>query len=173
MKHLYVGGALGLFLLLAAVMGAVTEASAKVGVIDTQEVLRDSRAAKDARAILLEDLKEKSGLFSKKQDEVRLLEEELKIKGDKMEESERRGKTDLLSREVKNLQRLKDDLEEELNRKNVELTQRILEEVLEILKEFRKKNKFSLILEKKTVVSHDEGIDITKDIIKLYDARKK
>jgi len=39
--------------------------------------------------------------------------------------------------------------------------------------EFRKKNKFSLILEKKTVVSHDEGIDITKDIIKLYDARKK
>jgi Skp family chaperone for outer membrane proteins len=136
MKHLCTGGALGLFLVLAAVIGAVTEASAKVGIIDTQEVLRDSRAAKDARAILLEDLKEKSSLFNKKQDELRLLEEEL-------------------------------------NRKNVELTQRILEEVGEIINEFRKKNKFSLILETKTVVSHDEGIDITKDIIKLYDARKK
>jgi outer membrane protein len=173
MKLLYRVGALGLFFLLAALIGIVTEASAKVGVIDTQEVLRESKAAKDARAILLEDLKEKSGLFSKKQDEARLLEEELKIKGEKMDESERRGKTDLLSREVKNLQRLKADLEEELNRKNVDLTQRILVEVGEIVNEFRKKNKFSLILEKKTVVSHDEGIDITKDIIKLYDARKK
>ena len=81
MKHLCMVGALALILVLCAVIGIATEASAKVGVIDTQEVLRDSRAAKDARAILLEDLKEKSGLFSKKQDEVRLLEEELKIKG--------------------------------------------------------------------------------------------
>jgi outer membrane protein len=173
MKHLCMVGALALILVLGAVIGIATEASAKVGIIDTQEVLRDSRAAKDARAILLEDLKEKSGLFSRKQDEVRLLEEELKIKGEKMEGSERRGKTELLSREVKNLQRFKDDLEEELNKKNVELTQRILVEVGEIVNEYRKKNKFSLILEKKTVVSHDEGIDITKDIIKLYDARKK
>jgi Skp family chaperone for outer membrane proteins len=43
----------------------------------------------------------------------------------------------------------------------------------EIIRDFRKKEKFTFILEKKTVVAHDEGIDITTDVIKLYDARKK
>jgi len=45
MKHLCIGGALALILVLGAVIGTATEASAKVGIIDTQEVLRDSRAA--------------------------------------------------------------------------------------------------------------------------------
>lgn len=173
MKKVLIKSALWVSVFALAAFATVWAASVKIGVIDTQQVLRDSKAAKHARDILLEDLKEKRGLFNRKQDEVRLLEEELKVKGEKMEETERREKTDLLSKEIKNLQRLKTDLEEELNKKNVELTQKILEDVGEIIKDFKKKEKFTLILEKKTVVTHDDGIDITGDIIKLYDSKKK
>jgi outer membrane protein len=145
----------------------------KIGVIDTQEVLKDSKAAKKARTLLMDELNEKRSVFGRKQDEVRLLEEEIKIKGDGMTESQRREKNDQLGREVKNLQRLKTDLEEELNKKNVDLTQKILQEVSDVVKEFMKKEKYSLILEKKSVVSSDEAIDITEKIIRLYDSKKK
>lgn len=148
-------------------------ADVKIGVIDTQEVLKESKAAKKARTLLMDELNEKRSVFSKKQDEVRLLEEEIKIKGDGMTESQRREKNDQLGREVKNLQRLKTDLEEELNKKNVDLTQKILQEVSDVVKEFMKKEKYTLILEKKSVVSSDEAIDITEKILRLYDAKKK
>lgn len=148
-------------------------ADVKIGIIDTQEVLKESKAAKKARTLLMDELNEKRSVFSKKQDEVRLLEEEIKIKGDGMTESQRREKNDQLGREVKNLQRLKTDLEEELNKKNVDLTQKILQEVSNVIKDFMKKEKYTLILEKKSVVSSDEAIDITDKIIRLYDAKKK
>jgi outer membrane protein len=148
-------------------------ADVKIGIIDTQEVLKESKAAKKARTLLMDELNEKRSVFSRKQDEVRLLEEEIKIKGDGMTESQRREKNDQLGREVKNLQRLKTDLEEELNKKNVDLTQKILQEVSDVIKEFMKKEKYTLILEKKSVVSSDEAIDITEKILRLYDAKKK
>ncbi len=148
-------------------------ADVKIGVIDTQEVLKESKAAKKARTLLMDELNEKRSVFSRKQDEVRLLEEEIKIKGDGMTESQRREKNDQLGREVKNLQRLKTDLEEELNKKNVDLTRKILQEVGDVVKEFMKKEKYSLILEKKIVVISDEAIDITEKIIRLYDSKKK
>jgi outer membrane protein len=148
-------------------------ADVKIGIIDTQEVLKESKAAKKARTLLMDELNEKRSVFSRKQDEVRLLEEEIKIKGDGMTESQRREKNDQLGREVKNLQRLKTDLEEELNKKNVDLTQKILQEVSDVIKGFMKKEKYTLILEKKSVVSSDEAIDITEKILRLYDAKKK
>jgi len=134
---------------------------------------KESKAAKKARTLLMDELNEKRSVFGRKQDEVRLLEEEIKIKGDGMTESQRREKNDQLGREVKNLQRLKTDLEEELNKKNVDLTQKILQEVSDVIKEFMKKEKYTLILEKKSVVSSDEAIDITEKILRLYDAKKK
>lgn len=148
-------------------------ADVKIGIIDTQEVMKESKAAKKARTLLMDELNEKRSVFGRKQDEVRLLEEEIKIKGDGMTESQRREKNDQLAREVKNLQRLKTDLEEELNKKNVDLTQKILQEVSDVVKEFMKKEKYTLILEKKSVVSSDEAIDITEKILRLYDAKKK
>lgn len=148
-------------------------ADVKIGIIDTQEVMKESKAARKARTLLMDELNEKRSVFSRKQDEVRLLEEEIKIKGDGMTESQRREKNDQLAREVKNLQRLKTDLEEELNKKNVDLTQKILQEVSDVVKEFMKKEKYTLILEKKSVVSSDEAIDITERILRLYDAKKK
>jgi outer membrane protein len=153
-------------------LGPTWAASLKIGVIDTDKILRESVAAKNARAVLLDDLKEKRALFTEKQQEVGALEEELRDHGKEMSEPERKEKTDALSKELKNLKRLKDDLEEELNKKNVELTQKILKEVGELVREYFEKKKYSVILEKKSVVISDDALDITEEIIRLYDMRK-
>jgi outer membrane protein len=162
-----------LLLALPAAVGLSWAANIKVGIIDSQEIIKESKAAKAARTVLLEDLNDKKAVFSKKQEEVVALEEELKNSSSKMKEEKRKEKSEVLAREVKNLQRLKADLEEELNKKNVEFTQKILQEVMKIVQEYSKKEKFTFILEKKSLVTWDESIDITNDIIKIYDAKKK
>jgi Skp family chaperone for outer membrane proteins len=77
-----------------------------------------------------------------------------------------------LARDLKELRRLKADLEEELNLKNRESTARILEEVAEVISEFRKEEGYTFILEKKSVVTADPAIDVTDDIIRLYDKKR-
>jgi outer membrane protein len=148
-------------------------AAVKIGLIDTQKILQESQAAKDARALILEDIKEKRGLFNQKQEKVRAMEEELEKAGKNLAEQALKERREELNKEIKNLQRLKADLEEELNKKNAELTQKILREVMDIVRTFTRNEKYTLILETKSVVSADDAINVTDQIIKLYDMKLK
>jgi outer membrane protein len=171
MKKIFFAGLL--FLLTTFIyVGPLCAADVKIGVIDTQKIMRESNAAKNARAVFLKDVEAKRSVFNAKQKVVQDLQEEIKNKGKDMEASVRNEKTEKLSQEVKELDRLKTDLEEELKKKDTELTQKLLKEIQDIVTEYRKKEKYSIIYEKQTLVAYDEAIDITDKIIKLYDTVK-
>jgi outer membrane protein len=108
-----------------------------------------------------------------KEKEVRAMEEEFKREGGKISPSIRQEDGEKLRKEVKELKRLRSDLEEELKRKDRELTRKLIQEIREITRTLTKKEKYTIILEKKSVVSFDEAIDITDKIIRMYDAQKK
>ncbi len=150
----------------------VLAADVKIGVIDIQRIMKESRAAKNARAVFFKDVEQKRKLFNDKQNEVQAMEEELKTKGKDMTPQARKEKTDNLADEIKELKRLRSDLEEELKKKDRELTQRLLSEISVIVGEYQKKENYTIILEKRSVVASDEAIDITDKIIKLYDVVK-
>ncbi len=152
--------------------GLLYAADLKVGVIDIQKIMRESNAAKNARAVFLKDLEAKRNVFNAKQKEVQDLQEEIKNKIKDMSEALRIEKTEKLSKEAKELERLKADLEEELKKKDTELTRKVLKEISDVAQEYRRKEKYSIIYEKQTLVSYDEAIDITDKIIKLYDVVK-
>ena len=164
----------GLLFMVAGFMyvGPLCAADLKIGVIDTQKIMRESNAAKNARAVFLKDVEAKRSVFNAKQKEIQDLQEELKNKGKDMAASVKKEKTEKLSHEIKELDRLKSDMEEELKKKDTELTQKLLKEILDIVIEYRKKEKYTIIHEKQTLVSYDEAIDITDKIIKLYDVVK-
>jgi len=147
-------------------------ADVKIGVIDIQRIMRESKAAQNARAVFLKEVSEKRNILNDKQKEVQTLEEELKNKGKDMAISVRKEKSDQLSQKVKEYNRLKSDLEEELKKKDAELTQTLLSEIRDVVSEYRKKEKYAIIQEKQTLVAYDEAIDITEKIIKLYDVVK-
>lgn len=152
---------------------AKKDAGIKLGVIDTARIMRDSKAAKSARAIFLKDLEAKRGILAAKEKEVRLLEEELKKPETKLSPGERNAKNDNLAKEVKELKRLGSDLEEELKKKDVELTRKLIGEIRGIVNAFNKKENYSLIMDKSAVVASDDAIDITDKIIHIYDAKEK
>jgi len=153
-------------------VGPLRAADVKIGVIDIQRIMRESKAAQNARAVFLKEVSEKRNILNDKQKEVQTLEEELKNKGKDMAISVRKEKSDQLSQKVKEYNRLKSDLEEELKKKDAELTQTLLSEIRDVVSEYRKKEKYAIIQEKQTLVAYDEAIDITEKIIKLYDVVK-
>ena len=165
-----IGIVIGFLLAMPAI--AAKDAPVKIGIIDVQKILRESRAAKNAQAVFMKDMESKRAQLVAKDKEIKSLDEELKNPGIKLSEEVRKEKSEKLAREIKEFRRMDADMAEDLKKKDVELTQKILADIRTIVQSFSKSEKYTLILEKGAVVAADEAIDITDHIIKLFDARK-
>lgn len=129
-------------LLIAAPVMAANENPVKIGVIDIQKIMRQSKAAKSAQAVFSKELEARRATMKAKEKEVQLLEEELKSSDQKLSPEARREKGNTLNREVRELKRLAADLEEELKKKDAELTRKLLGEILQIVTTFAKKEHY-------------------------------
>jgi len=148
-------------------------ASTKIGIIDMQRLMKESKAAQDLRGVFLMDLENKRTVLQSKESEVLKMRDALRRDAKKKSAEEIKADQDRLQREVKALRRLKADLQEELKKKDVELTRKLVKEIRQIVESYKKKKRFTVILQKKSVVAFDEAIDITSDIIKEFDRKKR
>ncbi len=172
MKKKFILNAFIVGLIILLPLTATFAAVIKIGVIDTQKIMRESKAAKKARAVFLKDVEAKRKVLNAKQQEVKGMEDELREKGKDMAPQVRKEKADNLNQEIKELRRLKSDLEEELKKKEMELNRKIFLEIADIVREYLKKEKYTIILEKRSVIASDDTIDITDKILRLYDVIK-
>lgn len=147
-------------------------ADIKIGVIDIKKIMRESSSAKRIRSGFLKEIEVKKDILRAKQKEVRTMEEELRGKGIDMAPPARAEKSEKISREIRELRRLRSDLQEELKKKDIDLTRRIIGNIREIAVEILRKESFTVILEKSSLMANDEAIDITDKIIRLYDTPK-
>jgi outer membrane protein len=145
--------------------------SLKIGFVDINKIMKESKAAKNAQAIFKKDLEAKKAIIKEKSDKAATLEKELKSMDQKSTAwNEKREK---LAQEVKELKRLGSDMDEQLKKKDAELTQKIIIDIQQILKKFTQSENYSIIFEKKAALVVGEGFDVTDKIIKIYDAQKK
>jgi outer membrane protein len=172
MKKSLFAGLLFVFACFMFLVGPVYSSDVKIGVIDIQKIMRESKAAQSARAVFLKEVQEKREVLNTKQKEVYDLQEELRKNANEMAASVRKEKSEHLSQEVKELNRLKSDLEEELKKKENELTQMLLKDISEVVQAYSKKEKYTIIHNKRMIVASDDAIDITDEIIRLYDVVK-
>ena len=155
----------------AANVAMAADTSLKIGFVDINKIMRDSKAAKSARALYQKDLESKKAILKEKGDKVAGLEKDLKnTKQDSPAFKEKREK---LAQEIKELKRLGSDMDEQLKKKDVELTQKILVDIQQILQQFSKSENYSIIFERKAALVVVDGLDVTDKIIKIYDAQKK
>jgi outer membrane protein len=164
-----------LTLSIISLMGLVFVASAfaadiKIGVIDTQRILAESKAGIASRTLFSKEVQESNNRLQAKQKEVQALQEELNTKGKDMTALVLAEKQEEFSKAYKELTRMKNDMTQDLEIRENELSQKLLTAIGEIVLEYSQKEKFTLILEKNALVTYDKAIDITDKIIQLYDA---
>lgn len=163
------GGLLGL--LLAA---GVAAAQSRIAYVDVQKVLVRSVAGVAAR----DQLEREKATMQKEVDarkaEIDRLRDELEKKGLVLSAEAKREKEETFQRRVRDLRRLTEDYQKELERKEQALTQRILQEVTAVVERVGKERGHLLILEKRgaAVIYGGAEADLTEEIIKAYDQER-
>ncbi len=144
----------------------------KVGYIDLKRLVKESGMGKTA-------LKEIEALRQEKEKEA--VEKLQKIKqlqsglnNDNVQLVEKRDKVKQLQTLNKNYKRFIADSKEEITQKDRELVSMILKNADEIIKTVAKKGGYSLIIKDPNVLGYlDPKIDITDDVLKKLNARRK
>jgi outer membrane protein len=151
-------------------MSSAYAADIKIGVIDTERILTESKAGIATRSLFAKEVQDSNNRLQAKQKEAQTLQDELNSKGKDMTAAVLADKQAKLTQVAKEYTRMKNDMEEDLKSRDTELSQKLLTAVGQIVTQYSQKEKFTLILEKSAIVSYDNAIDITDKIIQLYDA---
>lgn len=162
--------AFSIFFVIPSVQAAET---LKIGVLDLQKVLKQSKTVEGYRQKLGKDAEAKKKLFSDKQQIVRQTDEKLKKDAAKLRPEERKNLENKLQAELKELQRLKEDIELDLKKADRELAEKVLKDINGIVQQIYDKENYSIILEKSNagVVKFRNTMDITDKVIKAYDTK--
>ncbi len=143
----------------------------KIGIVDINKIMKDSKAGKNARAAYQKDFESKKALVKEKSDKLAAMDKDLKnTKQDSPAWKEKREK---LAQAVKELRQLQMDVSEQLKNKDIELTRKIIADLQQILNKLVKSESYSLIIDKKSVLADKDGLDITDKVMKMYDAQSK
>ncbi|HWC02570.1 MAG TPA: OmpH family outer membrane protein [Methylomirabilota bacterium] len=160
--------------LIAGLVGMGEAASSRIGYVDVQRVIVRSVAGVAAREQLEREKVTMQKDVDNRRTEVDKLREEMDKKGLVLSPEARREKEETLQRKVRDLRRLAEDLEKELQKKEQQATQRILGELTGIIEKMGKERGFLLIVERRSggVIYGDPEGDVTDEVIKLYDQEK-
>lgn len=154
-----------------SVVSLAAEPALKIGIVDVNKIMKDSKAAKSAQAVFKKELDSKKATLKSKSDKVAALDKELKNLEQKS--SAWNEKRDKLAKEFKELKIMENEMNKELQKKDVELTKKIVADVQQIINKLVKSENYSLILDKKAILAGKDGFDITDKVIKLYDSQSK
>ena len=155
----------------AAPAPAPATITTKIGYIDVQRVLARSAAGVAAR----EQLEKERGAIQKDMDgrrqELEKLRDEIEKKGPLMSADARREKQEQFDRKRRDAARAADDYQKELEKKEGQLLQKVLQEVGGIIEKVGKEKNYYMIVEKRNagVLYAANDADLTDEVIRAYD----
>jgi len=163
-----------LFLALVALPLSARAADAvKFGAIDVQKVLNESEAGKKAKSDLEGLIKSRQSSIDEKGKNIEKLKSDMEKQASVLSADARKSKEDELEKALREYQRVVQDSQAEIKKKESELTDTILREIRELIEKTAEVEGYTLVIEKGMVLYSSKGIDITESILKKYDALKK
>ena len=143
----------------------------KVGVINMQRIMMESSEGKKAKAAFMRELESKKARVASEEKSVKALEDELKAGAAGMKADQRKAKEERLANQVKELRRMMQDMDEELKKKDAELTSGIVKDALEAARKVAREEGYSLVMQAgPQIVYLDKANDITEQVLKRYES---
>jgi outer membrane protein len=137
----------------------------KIGVFDIQKIMQESKTIGGYRQELSKGIEAKKKPLTDKENSVKALEE--KLRKEKLSAVDRRTLEEKLANEVKELKRLREDIDIELQRMDRELTQKAFRDIGEVVKNIADKENYTIIFEKNAagIVHVKDTVDITGKVL--------
>lgn len=154
--------------LLALLSAAPARAEVKLAYVDVQRALNECEAGKKAKAEFRVKVESVEQRLQGEQNEVANLKDKLEKKGMLMRPEERQAVQDDYLTKAKNFERNFKDEKDELERKDQEMTGRIIHDLAEVIRDVGEKNGYTMVMEKGSILWGMSNIDITDQVIRTY-----
>jgi len=158
------------------ILGFVTaraEAQMKIGVVDLEKVFEQSEEGKKAQAALQKKVERIELELKSKQDELKTMEEQISTQGSLLSESAKFDKEKSYQDKLKDFKRLYEDYQSEMRQEQSKMNKTILDQFLGIIKAMGEREGYDLILEDNAVLHSSKKIDVTDQVIKSVNEKKK
>lgn len=165
---------LALSLLLLGAFSA-SAAETKIGFVDLQKALNLSAEGQAAKAKISAKVKDYEKVINKKQEELKTLKADLEKQAVVLSPDARDAKERDYQQKLKDFQRYTKDVQDELKQQDSDHTNRIIEKLVNLVKEIGKREGYDLIVEANSggVIYGADKVDLTDTLLKEFDAQFK
>ncbi|MGH8013457.1 MAG: OmpH family outer membrane protein [Candidatus Binataceae bacterium] len=155
---------------LALLGGATAHAEVRLAYVDIQRALNDCDAGKKAKAQFRVRVERLQGQLERQQQEVQTLKNELQQKGALMQPDQRQNLVDKYNSKLRDFQDNYKNSRDELRQSDNEMTGSIVRDLATVVRQVARKDGYTMVLEKGSLLWATPSIDITDEVIRTYDA---
>ena len=145
--------------------------NAKIVYINLDKVMRDSLVGKSLNEYIEKEQKKIKENFQIKEKEIKDKETKIISQKNILKKEEIQIKIEKLRQEVKTYNEEKKKILKDLQKKKIDQTQQIINNLNPILADYMEKNSISLIIRKKDIIIGRNNLNITSNIISLLDKK--
>lgn len=172
--------ALAFILFMASTAGA-DAAETKIATVSLQTIMDKSIAGKNALENLKARAENERSILGDKAQKIKELEKELESQRLMMRPETVSEKERTLRKLKREFELYRGDTEGVLKREQSQVMRKIIADIMRIIKDYGKENKYTAILQKTSgpnpagpmVLYSDSAIDVTKAVIEIYDKEQK
>lgn len=146
-------------------------ADLKIGYVDMQKAIQETSAGKQAKKDLEKEFNSKKAELQKKEGDLKKMDEDLRKKATALSDEVRNKKMQELQGEAMKFQREVGESQMNIQKKERELTQPILEKLQAALDKIGKEGGYTMILERgeQSVLWAKKDLDLTDAIVKEFE----
>ncbi|MBE8163402.1 MAG: OmpH family outer membrane protein [Bdellovibrionaceae bacterium] len=155
------------------IYGFSISVSAKTVFVNMQYVLQTVKAGKNAKAVLSKEFNKKRKFLSKQEKVLKQLGKDLEKKRSVLSDVVFLQKQKNLQEKVLKYRESVSKSQADIQKRERKLTVPILKNVQALIKSLAKKNKYSLVLDRQSIVWASKNIDITETVVKAYNKKHR
>ncbi len=157
-----------LSLVFATSVASAQQTPARVGVVDTQRAIMETEDGLRAQATLKKLFDSRQRELDKKQEELQKEREDIDKQKDVLSKAALAKRADKWQREMVQLQTVFVEYNKELQKKQGELTQPIVQKAMGLIRRLATQEGFDMIVDKQAVPYVRSDLDLTDRLITLY-----
>ena len=164
---------LGITFILFISLIQVSFAEKKIAFIDIDMIINQSEFGKKSYKKIDNDFKKENEKLIKIEKNLVSKEKEILNQKNILSEEELNNKVIDLQKEINNFQKKKRLINEKFNKMRLDKTNEMVQSLNNILSKYADENDISMIIQKKFIVIAKSGLDITNEVLKIFNKENK
>jgi len=148
-------------------------ADSRIGFVDIQKAVLGTKEWKKNFEIFKKNFAKEKKKIKVRENRIKKMLADLNKQSMVLDPELKKKKEDKFRKEKVAFERYVQDQNAEFSKSEKEITQKILLKMMKVIKKLGKEKKYTMILEQKVVLYHDQGNDLTTLATKTYDRSNK